>query len=325
MAISHNTERDMSILKFMRNWTLPISMGTGIASYFILSGAECVRPYHPFILDMVDRIQPILIFSMLFVSFCKIKPSQLAFSRWQGYLLLLQSAVFLLLGGLLAIAPRAEWSILVEAAMLCFICPTATAAIVVAGKLGGNTGTLTTYTILGNLCAAILIPLMIPVIHAQGDTGFTDNILLIINKVFPILAVPFMLAFFLQKMSPRIVGYITYIKDLAFYLWAVALAIAMGITTRSLVHSTYAPGYEVGIAAVSLLACILQFSIGRKVGAKYGEPLSAAQAVGQKNTIFAIWMGSTFLTPVTSLAGGFYSIWHNIYNSYQLYQMRKNV
>ena len=34
-------------------------------------------------------------------------------------------------------------------------------------------------------------------------------------------------------------------------------------------------------------------------------------------------MGYTFMTPVTSVAGGFYSIWHNIYNSYQLYEKRK--
>ncbi len=313
----------MRILNFIRNWTLPISMGTGIASYFILAGAECARPYHALILDAIDILQPILIFSMLFISFCKIDPSRLAVAPWQGRLLVLQSAVFLLLGGILALVPKAEWTILIEAAMLCFICPTATAAIVVTGKLGGNTGTLTTYTILGNLCAAILIPIMIPVIRAQEDVAFLANFLLIIKKVFPILAVPFMLAFLLRKISPKLVGYITYIKDLAFYLWAVALAIAMGITTRSLVHSTYSPEYAIGIAAVSLLACVLQFSIGRRAGTPYGEPQSAGQALGQKNTIFAIWIGTTFLTPVTSLAGGFYSIWHNIYNSYQLYRMRK--
>ena len=29
------------------------------------------------------------------------------------------------------------------------------------------------------------------------------------------------------------------------------------------------------------------------------------------------------MTPVTSIAGGFYSVWHNIFNSYQLYRKRK--
>ena len=46
------------------------------------------------------------------------------------------------------------------------------------------------------------------------------------------------------------------------------------------------------------------------------------QALGQKNTVFAIWFAYTFMTPVTAIAGGFYSVWHNIVNTWQLY--RKN-
>ena len=41
-------------------------------------------------------------------------------------------------------------------------------------------------------------------------------------------------------------------------------------------------------------------------------------------TVFAIWLGYTFFTPVVSVAGGFYSIWHNCYNSWQLYRKRKS-
>ena len=34
-------------------------------------------------------------------------------------------------------------------------------------------------------------------------------------------------------------------------------------------------------------------------------------------------MGYTFMTPVISVAGGFYSIWHNVYNTWQMYRKRK--
>ena len=44
------------------------------------------------------------------------------------------------------------------------------------------------------------------------------------------------------------------------------------------------------------------------------------QSLGQKNTVFAIWMGYTFMEPIVSVAGGFYSIWHNLYNSWQLHR-----
>lgn len=314
----------MKILEFVRNWTLPISMATGVASYFCLSGAECFRPYRPLISDVVDKLQPILIFSMLFLSFCKVNPKQLKLKPWQWKLLCIQGGVFVALGGILSLMPEAEWRILIEASMLCFICPTATAAIVVTGKLGGNTGSLTMFTIMANLSTAILVPLMIPVMHPFAETHFFNTFFQIISRVFPLLFFPFLLAMALQKWCPGIVAQITRVKDLAFYLWAIALAIAMGITTKSLVHSSFPMVYEAGVAVISLMACVAQFAIGRKLGNKDGEPLSAAQAAGQKNTIFAIWLSYTFLTPVTSIAGGFYSVWHNIYNSYQLYQKRKN-
>ena len=59
------------------------------------------------------------------------------------------------------------------------------------------------------------------------------------------------------------------------------------------------------------------------MGTHYGDRITVAQSLGQKNTVFAIWMGYTFLTPVTSIAGGFYSVWHNVYNSYQLARKAK--
>ena len=88
-------------------------------------------------------------------------------------------------------------------------------------------------------------------------------------------------------------------------------------------HTTVSIWCQVGIAVASLLACLAQFGFGKYVGTKEGERISAGQACGQKNTVFAIWLGYTFLDPVTALAGGFYSIWHNVINSYQLYKKRK--
>lgn len=56
---------------------------------------------------------------------------------------------------------------------------------------------------------------------------------------------------------------------------------------------------------------------------EYNERITAGQSLGQKNTVFGIWMGYTFLDPVTSLAGGFYSIWHNCFNTWQLRRKEK--
>ena len=42
------------------------------------------------------------------------------------------------------------------------------------------------------------------------------------------------------------------------------------------------------------------------------DEITAGQALGQKNSGFLIWLGYSYMTPVTSVAGGLYSIWQNI-------------
>lgn len=101
------------------------------------------------------------------------------------------------------------------------------------------------------------------------------------------------------------------------------MALAIAVTVRYIVHSNLSLSTEIWIVAVSLLSCVAQFYIGRKIGMRYGDMITGGQSLGQKNTVLAIWMGYTFFTPITSVAGGFYSIWHNVINSYQLHEHNK--
>ena len=181
---------------------------------------------------------------------------------------------------------------------------------------------LSPYTIMANLATALVVPVFVPLIHPHDDFSFWTYFALILGNVFPLLFCPFLLAMLVRYVFPRFHRVVVGCKDLAFYLWAIALALAIGVTVKSIMHSTVAVSYQLGIAAVSLVCCVFQFWAGKRIGAHYHDATSAGQALGQKNTVFAIWMGYTFMTPVTSIAGGFYSIWHNIYNSYQLYEKR---
>ena len=147
--------------------------------------------------------------------------------------------------------------------------------------------------------------------------------MLIIRQVFPTLICPLLLAWGIRYTMPRLAQRLQNTGDTAFYLWTVALTMAIAVTTRSIMHSHVGIAALVGIALVTLAACWAQFAIGRRIGKPSGDHIAAGQGIGQKNTVFAIWMAYTFLTPVTAIAGGFYSVWHNIFNSYQLYLKRK--
>ncbi len=306
------------ILIWMKRWALPIAMLTGAIAYFVYTGIPALDSTHKFVNRSVAILQPTLLFAMLFLTFCKVKPKELRLNRWQGWLLLLQIIAFLLLVLLALYIPHAHWRIVVESAMLCMICPTATAAAVATRKLGGNVGTLMTYTILINLAVAILLPTMLPFVHNAPEHTFVSSFLRIVGRIFPLLLGPFFLSILLRWWSPRITEKLSTYRDLPFYLWAISLSMAIAVSVRSIVHSSLSWTYLLAIATVSLIACIIQFYCGHKAGLRYNDTVSATQACGQKNTVFIIWVGYTFMTPVTSIAGGFYSIWHNLYNSWQL-------
>lgn len=310
----------MSVIRFLKDWTLPVAIAAGIVAYLIYSHVPLFDATRPWAAPTVSVVQPVLIFSMLFLSFCKIDARRLRPALHHVWLLLLQVVPFAAIALLIHYCPALPGKVVLESAALCLICPTATAAAVVTQKLGGDAEDIMTYTILANLLVALAVPLIVPLIQPRADMTFIHACWLILRQVFPMLICPFIAAQLIRGFLPKWQERLTRHRDLPFYLWAVALSIAIAITTRSIAHTDHALSELLLIALISLVTCILQFALGRLIGRRYGHPISCAQGLGQKNTVFAIWMGYTFLNPATSLAGGFYSIWHNLYNTYQLRQ-----
>ena len=279
------------MLKFLKNWTLPIAMLVGAVGYPLFISLSFLTPY--------------LIFTMLLLTFCKVSPHDLKPKPLHAWLLLIQIA-----GALAAYLLLYRFNkIVAEGVMVCIICPTATAAAVITSKLGGSAASLTTYTLLGNIGAAIAVPIFFP---------------LVLSKVFPLLICPFLAAWLLSKCLPKVHQKLLGYHELAFYLWAVSLAIVTAQTLYSLLNDPADGFTEIMIAVGALVACCLQFFLGKTIGSVYNDRISGGQALGQKNTILAIWMAHTYLNPLSSVAPGSYVLWQNIINSYQLWKKRKN-
>lgn len=312
------------MLKFFKNWTLPIAMLAGACGYFIFANFTFLEPTKPYVNVLIAYLTPFLIFAQLLLTFCRIEPRDLLPSPWHGWLLLFQvlSAVFLA-AVLIFMHMGNAYREIFEAALVCLICPTATAAAVITGKLGGSASSLTTYTLLSNILAAIAVPLLFPLVESHAEVTFISAFLKILGKVFPLLLFPFLLAWFLRSFVPKVHRFLLSFHDLAFYLWGVALAIVTAQTVKSLVTSEVPVKVEVLIALAGLITCVLQFFLGKKIGSRYNDRISAGQALGQKNTVLAIWMAYTYLDPVSSVGPGSYVLWQNIFNSYQLWKKRK--
>ena len=97
----------------------------------------------------------------------------------------------------------------------------------------------------------------------------------------------------------------------------------MGLTVRMITRSQLMGTTMALLIILPLIISILLFGIGKLVGGFWGESIAGGQALGQKNTPFAIWIACTYLNPLSSVGPGCYILWQNIINSFEIWQERK--
>lgn len=312
------------LITILKDFTLPAGMTCGLAGFLAFHYVRWLAPVKPAAQAAAEALMPTVLFIMLFATFCKVNPRDMRVRGWHVWLVTFRLLSCLLIALYLHFTPGAPGELLLEGLMLCLVCPTAGAAAVITGRLGGSETSLTTYTILCNLAAAVAIPLVFPLVERHAGASFLGQFLLILRRVFPLLIFPFLMAWGLREFFPKAhARVVAGCRDLAFYLWGFGLVLSVGQTCRFLADSPVSAHLKWLLSVVSLAACALQFFMGKNVGAAYGECIGGGQALGQKNTIFAIWVAYTYLSPVLSVAPGTYIIWQNVFNSWQLWRKQK--
>ena len=319
------------IVKFIKDWMLPLAIIIGIVSYLILFLIKPLSPgIEPWFSRFAKDVQPVFMATMLFLQFNTISPHDLRFRKWHFIVLAFQIATFIPLTWLVATMPDGDLRILAECAMLCLICPTAAAAGVITGKLGGSLSDTVSYVVLINIAVAVILPIAIPIVNPDTGSSFIDGFTAICVRVFPLLVLPLLLAWLIRYTMKRLQRWLMRFTGWAFYCWGMALTFSIYLATRSLVNSGISVWTAVMIGVISLVCTLIQFAVGRLAGRKAdgtadrksikADEITAGQALGQKNSGFLIWLGYSYMTPVTSVAGGLYSIWQNVINSLELYE-----
>lgn len=153
------------IIAILKNWTLPISITMGTLVFLMFHCINVLAPLKAPVESFVGFFIPTLVFVMLFITFCKINPRHMQIKKWHLILVLFQILSCVLIAAVLFFYPSFPYRIGAEGAMVCLIAPTATAAAVITGKLGGNEASLTSYTIISNMAAAVSIPVIFPLIR----------------------------------------------------------------------------------------------------------------------------------------------------------------
>ena len=311
------------LARLIREWMLPAAIVLGISLYLLYHFSPSLYVYGKWLHPLASEGQRLIIATLLFFQFVKISPHDLKLSRWHLKALALQVGLFLLCAAGVLLLQSGTLRMLLECAMLCFICPTASAAGVITDRLGGNLASTVTYLVMINIAGTFLIPLVIPVVNPSAHMGFWNYVGHIAWKVFPVLILPGLVAWIIRYTTHRLQRALMRWASNSFYIWGVGLTLAMVLATRALLLSGMGLWSVAGIVVVSAVACFLQFWVGHRADKDRVGSLTAGQALGQKNTGFLIWLGYNYMTPVTSVAGGLYAIWQNLYNSWELYQKER--
>ena len=313
----------MSIMAFVKKWTLPCALALGAVVYLVFSNVPILVPVGNAVGPYMPGVLPYVIFAMLYVTFCKIRIDNLRPCTWHFIL----QGIRTLLSGLLVVAIAFthdyQAKLLLEGAFICVICPTAAAAPVITEKLGGSIESLTVYTLIANVVTSIIIPLFFPMVERGADITFAFAFLMILKRVVTVLLLPLCLALLTRRYLPKVAARIKEMKNLAFYMWAFNLSILMGLTLHNILVASVSGWTLFLLLVIPLVVTLAQFSIGKYVGSFYGQSISAGQALGQKNTMVGIWLTITFLNPTAAVAPCAYVIWQNMVNSWQLWYKDK--
>ena len=313
----------MDVVRFIKDWTLPASMAVGSVLYLLFAYTPALEQAAVFFAPIFDAILPLFMFLILFVTFCKVDFHKLRPVMWHWWIGFFQVLfVIVIVGAIVVFHITGRNLILLEAILTCIIGPCAAAAAVVTQKLGGSLEEMTSYTFLSNFITALLIPICFPMIDKGAHISFIAAFLKILYEVCVVLLVPMLLAYIVKHYLHRFHKMITSVKDLSYYMWGCSLMIVTGTTVKNICHADTTAGFLFMIALLGLILCIIQFAVGRYIGHFFNHTVEAGQALGQKNTAFAIWIAYAFLNPLSSVGPGCYILWQNIINSIEIWRYR---
>ncbi len=257
-----------------------------------------------------------LLMVMLFFAFLDIDIQPRLFKK---------SMLWVLLGNI-SIAFAAYWILsffdlnLALAAFVTATAPTAIAAPVIISFIDGQVDYVMGMVLLTNVIMALVVPLALPfVIGATGQISVWQVLWPVLLTMF----VPLILARLVAYLPPAPKLAIRRGKSLSFPIWMANLFIVSAKASDFLRNnSTVSISTVVNIALVSLVICVINFALGALIGGRrYWQETS--QALGQKNNSFSIWIALTFVSPLVAVGPTFYVLYHNLYNTWQIYLFEK--
>lgn len=295
----------------------------GTLCYLLFTHVPVLVPVGDAVGPVLVHIMPIVIFLILYVTFVKIEMKEFRPHTWHFAIQVIRTVLSAATVLAITLVHDAEWHLILTGMFVCFICPTAAAAAVVADKLGGSIASMTVFILIANCFTSVIIPLFFPMVERSADVTFVAAAMMVLRRVVSVLVIPLILAWITRRFLPALARRIRRSNNLGYYMWSFNLSIVMGMTVQKITHAPVSGLTLVMLCLLPLFICLFQFAVGKAVGGYYGDSITAGQALGQKNTVVGIWLTITFLNPYAAIAPCAYVIWQNLVNAIQIYIKEK--
>jgi bile acid:Na+ symporter, BASS family len=226
----------------------------------------------------------------------------------------------------LAVAFSAYWVLrpfdlnLALAAFITGIAPTAIAAPVIINFIQGQVEYVVGAVLLSNVVVSLVLPVTLPFV--VGDIVHI-SVWQVLEPVLVTMFVPLILARLAHRLPQQAQAVVWGGKRFSFLFWLLALFIMCSNAGNFLRQDVTASAWTVlAIALISLVICVINFWLGALLGGKRFRQESS-QSLGQKNNSFVIWIALTFINPLVAMGPTFYILYHNLYNSWQIYRFER--
>jgi len=287
------------------------TQGKGLSLLFTMLLGALVPQAHVF-----SYLIQYLLMVMLFFAFLDIEFKPQGFQRSVLWVLLANVGVAFIGYVLLSKSNL----MLALAAFMTAIAPTAIAAPVIIGFIQREVEYVVAAVLLSNLASALIVPLALPSLLGKE---IQISVWEVLQPVLVVMFVPLLLAQLVSRLPEDAQAIIRKGKVTSFPIWLVNLFIISAKASDFLRNGNTDSISTLGIIAlVSLVICIVNFSVGALLGGQ-SHRQEASQALGQKNLSFVVWIALTFINPLVAMGPTFYILYHHLYNSWLIYRFEK--
>jgi BASS family bile acid:Na+ symporter len=288
-----------------------IGQGKGLSLFFTMLVGTIVPQAH-----VLSFLIQYLLMVMLFFAFLDLEFKPKILRKSVLWVLLANVTVaFVAYGMLLPFSLT-----LALAGFMTAIAPTAIAAPVIISLIEREVEYVVASVILTNIATALVVPVALPFLLG---TEIQISVWEVLRPILTVMFMPLLLSQLVKLLPAHTQTFIRKGKSSMFFIWLTSLFIISANASEFLRNGDSGSITILAfIALISLLICIINFSLGALLGGREHWQESS-QSLGQKNLAFVIWVALTFINPLVAMGPMFYIVYHHIYNSWSIYRFER--